>query len=144
VEGFAWYRTYYPGDAYANEILENLDEPRNGWDKALLVEPIDTPEAGGKRDGFEYVRVTQRRWSEGNLRALWGMSPQQRVLSAMQARGLEHAFAAELRRIVREQGIDETGAATADQASDEIVWGCLTASAHVFFQAAISAVTKGP
>jgi hypothetical protein len=147
VEGFAWYRTYYPGDAYANETLENLDEARKGWDKTLVVEPIDAPEADGKRDGFEYVRVTQRRWSEGNIRALWGVSPQQRVLSAMQARRLELEFAAELRRIVREQGTAENDLAVdeanSDQAANEIVWECMTASAHTYFRAAIRAVTRG-
>jgi hypothetical protein len=143
VEGFAWYRTYLPGDAYANETFENLEEARRGWDAALIFEPIDAPEAGGKRDGFEYVRVTYRRWSEGNIRALGGVSPQQRVLSAMQTRRLEHAFAAELRRIVREQGTAETDLATSAGLEDLILWGCLTAPALWYFQAAISAVQAG-
>ncbi|MES2463816.1 MAG: hypothetical protein V4671_24875, partial [Armatimonadota bacterium] len=106
VEGYAWFRTYYPGDAYANETFENREEAKKHWDSTLIVEPIDEPKAAGKRDGFLYVRVTQRH--RGDLLAD-DPAIKQRVLAAMEAKGCGDDFANALRMIIRaERGAGET------------------------------------
>ena len=132
VEDYAWFRTYYPGDAYANETFEKLEEARKHWDSTLIVEPIGEPAASGQRDGFTYVRVTYRH--RDDLHAD-DTSIKQRVLTAIKARKRELAFAAALHTvIVGEQGFEVS------KEHDEILWACLTASAAQYMKAAIEAI----
>lgn len=130
VEGYAWFRTYYPGDAYANETLEDISEARKHWDEALIAEPIDEPVASGKRDGFNYVRITYRH--RGDILAD-DLVNKRRVLAAVEAKGCGAAFAAALRKIVRAEH-------TSTGTEDLLLWECLTATAPQYFQAAIDAV----
>ena len=133
VEGYAWFRTYYAGDAYANETLENLEEAQKHWDKTLIVEPIDEPVASAKRDGFTYVRVTYRHQDD-----LFAdeMVNKRRVLAAIEAKKRSVAFAAALRKIVQgERGLEGT------EHEDRVLWACLSAPACQYFQAAIDAMS---
>jgi hypothetical protein len=133
VEGFAWFRTYYPGDAYANETFENLEAARKHWDKTLIAEPIHEPAASGKRDGFAYVRVTYRHRNDilADEQVI-----KKRVLAAVQAKQRSVAFAAALRKIVQAEG---TFKGTQDK-EDQVLWACLTATVPEYLEAAIHAM----
>lgn len=131
VEDYAWFRTYYPGEAYANETFENLEQARKHWDKELIVEPVEEPVAGGKRDGFTYVRATYRHRADSlgdEVKA------RQRVMVAVRAKQCSVAFAGALRQVVqKDSDIEVTG--------DELLWACLTATVPQYLEAAIQAVT---
>ncbi|MGC4042432.1 MAG: hypothetical protein QM758_01355 [Armatimonas sp.] len=131
VEGHTWFRTYYAGDAYANETFENLEQAKKHWDKELIVEPIEEPTASGPRDGFTYVRVTQRHVADSlgdDVKA------QRRILAAIQAKGRSLAFTVALRKIVQQE-------LSSEATEDHLLWACLTATVPQYLEAAIHAMT---